>query len=206
VEPTKDNLRVWEERRGRVEEPGLPEAVRRALPEVRGLMVLHLGCGTGVGTLELVERGAMVTGVDPSPAALEAARERLPDTALIAAELDELPVQLGRGRFDLALAPVLVDPRRVVAALRPGGELLIHDVHPVVECLDAALRWRANYFEEGERRLGEIVTAVAQAGLVISSLEELPAEDRRRQDPRVPAEFVLRAQKPPRAAAPATGR
>ena len=106
------------------------------------------------------------------------------------------------------------------AALRPEGTLLLYDAHPVAQCVDAALRWRESYFQEDlepnvgwehfelpgpearetkyERfwRLGQIVTAVAGAGLVVERLDEVAAEGaRRRQDPRVPSEFLLLARK-----------
>ena len=100
--------------------------------------------------------------------------------------------------------------------LRPGGQLLLHDGHPVVDCLDAALHWRESYFrtelepstgfehfqlpgpearkQKFERfwQLGQIVTAIADAGLVVTRLDELPSDRHwRRQDPRVPGEYVL---------------
>ena len=109
----------------------------------------------------------------------------------------------------------------IAAALRPGGELFLYDEHPVLACLDVSLRWREDYFEEDvlvnvgwehfdltgppaeeekhERfwRLGQIVTAVIDAGLVLRSLEEFPSLiEWRRQDPRVPGDFTLRAEKP----------
>jgi len=98
------------------------------------------------------------------------------------------------------------------AALRSGGCLLLHDTHPALECLDpASLRWREDYFDpvllvarrpDESRtvrlwRLGEVVTEVAAAGLVVRRLEEFrsPAAVRR-HDPRVPGEFALLALKP----------
>jgi SAM-dependent methyltransferase len=104
----------------------------------------------------------------------------------------------------------------IYAALRPGGFLLLYDEHPVLICLDDFLHWREDYFDESaepsvgwthfdlqgdaaqepkvERfwRVGQIVTALAQAGLVIRRLEELPAVSSwRRRDARVPGELVL---------------
>jgi hypothetical protein len=41
------------------------------------------------------------------------------------------------------------------------------------------------------------VTTIVDAGLVVTRLDELPSDRRwRRQDPRVPGEFVLLARKP----------
>jgi SAM-dependent methyltransferase len=108
----------------------------------------------------------------------------------------------------------------IAAALREDGELFLYDDHPVAVCVDESLHWREDYFDESvfvdvgwrhfrlsgpeareekhERhwRLGQIVTAVADAGLVVRSLEELPLERLwRPQDARVPGAFVLRADK-----------
>jgi SAM-dependent methyltransferase len=111
----------------------------------------------------------------------------------------------------------------VAAALRPGGTLLAYDDHPVAACVDATSHWREDYFDEApfvdvgwkhfdlpgapatepkhERfwRLGQIVTAVAGAGLAIRSLEEFSsiyATYWRAKDPRVPGQFLLLATKP----------
>jgi SAM-dependent methyltransferase len=167
---------------------------------VTGRHVLHLGCGDGAGTADLVARGAMVTGADPSVEALELARERLPDTVLIPAELEDLPFELRRGRFDVVLSSAgFYDPAGwaagVASALKAGGALFLHDVHPVARCLDASLRWRGSYFDDDIWRVGDMVTAVAAAGLVVERLEEVAASERHRQDPRVPGELLLVARK-----------
>ena len=67
--------------------------------------------------------------------------------------------------------------RGVAAALRTGGVLLLHDEHPAGACLDAFGRWREDYFARPV--LGEVVTAVAGAGLALRGLEEWPGKDRR---------------------------
>lgn len=234
MDPTEANRRAWDEvHRRRADamagELGIPDWVRERLPEVRGRHVLHLQCASGESTAELVELGGLVTGVDISAEALDLARKRLPQAAFIQGDVHALPAEVRRGRFDVVytgggvLTWVLdLDAwaHGVAAALRSGGELLLHDGHPVVHCLDAALRWRESYFrsevetnvgwehfrlpgpEATERKherfwqLGQIVTAVASAGLVVVQLDELPSDRHwRRQDPRVPGEFVLLAAK-----------
>jgi magnesium-protoporphyrin O-methyltransferase len=51
-----------------------------ALPkDLSGLRVLDAGCGTGLMTVELAERGAHVTAVDISPSLIDIARKRLPE-------------------------------------------------------------------------------------------------------------------------------
>ena len=77
-----------------------------ALPrDLTGLRVLDAGCGTGLMTVELAERGAEVTAVDISPALIDIARKRLPepltDRVRFAAG-DMLSADLGR--FDHVMA------------------------------------------------------------------------------------------------------
>jgi SAM-dependent methyltransferase len=205
--PTEQNRAAWEARFGRTAEPalGLPDAVRDRLPDVRGKHVLHLACGTGEATADLLALGALVSGIDPSEEALAVARERVPNAAFFQAELHELPLQLRRRRFSvvfagegaLALAASVTDILSTAAAtLRKGGHFVLHDRHPVAACIDpVGLRWRESYFEEGRAQLGEIVSAVARSDLTLEALDELPAATKERGDPRLPAELLVLAQK-----------
>ena len=211
MEPTEENLRAWNELHRRrsaafaAAPPLSPEALE-LLPEVAGKRVLHVFCGTGETSAELVARGALVTGIDLDEDALAAARERAPGGLFLVADLHQLPSHLRRRKFELvyggpgALAQVEDVGAWVgaaAAALRVRGELFLHERHPVAECLDPMnLRWRADYFELPWRP-GDLVAAVIDAGLVLSRLAELrPPASPRRRDPRVPSEFVLVAQKP----------
>ena len=196
MEPTDHNLRAWEARHAQMEGQGLPRWVLDGLPDVAGRHVLELACGAGLASAELAALGALLTGLDDSAEELEAARARVPNAVFIQANVRELPAELQRRRFDAVLGSAATPARQVAAALRPGGEFVLYDTHPVLGCLDAALRWRESYFREGALPLGAIVTSVARAGFVVVSLDEAPAVERRRQDPRVPAEFMLRARKP----------
>ena len=236
MEPTERNRRAWDEVHRRRSEVmsgqlGIPDFVRERLPDVSGRHVLHLQCATGEDTADLADLGALVTGVDISPEAIAVAHERAPAAAFVQGDVHALPVELRRGRFDLVYTGggVLVWVHDldawaagVAAALRPGGELLLWDGHPVASCVDPMLHWREDYFDENvqvnvgwshfqlpgpaaqepklERhwRIGQIVTAIAGAGLLIRSLEEFPArpEDFRRHDRRIPGEFLLLASKP----------
>jgi SAM-dependent methyltransferase len=208
--PTDQNREAWDARFGRSPEAGrgLPDAVRERLPDVDGKHVLHLGCGTGAATADLRALGALVSGIDPSAEALAVARERAPDAAFFQAELHELPLQLRRRRFSVVYAgegslahvpePGLL-AAAAAAALRKNGRLVVCDHHPVADCVDPVdLRWRESYFEEGRRRLGQIVTTFLGEGLTLIELEELPPPAKElggRHDPRIPAEFLLVAVK-----------
>jgi SAM-dependent methyltransferase len=237
MEPTEHNRRAWDEiHRRRTDamagQLGIPDAIRERLPEIKAKHVLHLQCATGESTAQLAELGALVTGVDLSAEALALARERAPTAALVQADVQALPLQLERGRFDLVytgggvfhwLYDLDAWASGVASALRPGGTLLAYDDHPVSACVDSTSHWREDYFDEqpfigvgwrhfdlpGEPareqkherfwRLGQIVTAVARAGLVVRSLEEFSSIYKtywREKDPRVPGQYVLLADKP----------
>ena len=211
MEPTEHNRRAWDEiHRQRAEalagERGLPSPVRHALADLSNKRVLHLQCSTGEASAQLAELGAVVTGVESSGTALEAARERWPSILWVQADPEALPRELSRGRFDLVysglgslarIGDLGAWTRSVVSALRVGGDLLLYEEHPVALCVDGLMHWRESYFDEGSRRLGQIVTTAAGAGLTPRALEEYPSgsESWRRHDARVPGTFLLYAQR-----------
>jgi len=216
MEPTDHNRRAWDEvHRRRSEamrgELGLPEQVKRSLGDLKDKRVLHLQCATGESTIELAELGAVVTGVDISDEALDVARERESSVLWVHADVQTLPGELRRARFDLVYAadgvlPWLQDldawAGGIEAALKSGGDLLLFEEHPVAQSVDSMMRWRESYFEPVRDdirfwRLGQIVTALVRAGLTIRALEEYPArrDSFRRQDSRLPGEFLLHARK-----------
>jgi len=235
MEPTDKNRRAWDEvhrrravaMRGKL---GLPPVVKSALGDLAGRRVLNLQCATGESSFELADLGALVTGVDISPEALEVARAARPDIAWVEGDVHDLPSELKRGRFDLVYTAEgvlawLLDldawATGIVAALRSGGDLLLYEEHPVSMCVDASGRWREDYFdndphvyrgwshfeltgkpateEKVERfwRLGQILTALARAGLVLRQLEEYPGTfSWRRHAARVPGTYIVSARKP----------
>jgi SAM-dependent methyltransferase len=211
MEPTDHNRRAWDDIHRRRHdalsgEPGLPTPIRHALADLSGKRVLHLRCATGEATAELAELGAVVTGVDSSGQALELARERWPSILWVQADPQALPSELRRGRFDLVyagpgsvvqVADLDAWMRGIATAVRSGGDLLLFDEHPVALCVDGLMHWRESYFDEGSRRLGQIVTAAAGAGMPLRALEEYPArpDGRRHHDGRIPGTFLLYAQR-----------
>jgi SAM-dependent methyltransferase len=211
VEPTEENIRAFEAmHRARHEPDELPPIVARTLGDLTKKKVLHLLCSTGEATAALAGLGAVVTGLDPRHQALEAARERWPKILWVEGEPDDLQRQLSRRRFDLVYSGegVLgwVDDLDawaggVAKVLRPGGELLVFDDHPVADCVDGLLRWQSSYFRDPADptrlwRLGQVVSALARAGIYAQALEEYPGgTSRRRHDRRVPATFLLYARR-----------
>ena len=208
MEPTEQNRRAWDElhrRRMRSAGRGIPTQVRELLGEVDGKHVLHLQSGEGEVTQELVELGALVTGVDISAEAIQIAREAAPDVPYVHADVHELPVELRRGRFDLVLTGGALNSvddlgkwlSGIEAALRPGGTFLLYDHHPVTASVDPLGHWRDNYFEESRWRLEQLVDAVTAAGLRLVRLAEFQSLfNWIQRDRRVPWEFALIAEKP----------
>ncbi|MFI5283156.1 MAG: class I SAM-dependent methyltransferase [Candidatus Dormibacterales bacterium] len=113
----------------------VPEDEIHALPDVHGLDVIELGCGTAYFGCWLKKRGAArVVGIDITPAQLETARELNAEFRMglefIEANAEDVP--LPDASFDLAFseygASIWCDPYlwipEAVRLLRPGGELL----------------------------------------------------------------------------------
>jgi SAM-dependent methyltransferase len=78
-----------------------------ALAEVKpGERVVDIGCGTGIYTVELAQRGAHVIGVDPSMEMITTAREKLRQAGLtghlVCGSAEALPFR--SKKVDLALA------------------------------------------------------------------------------------------------------
>jgi ubiquinone/menaquinone biosynthesis C-methylase UbiE len=112
-----------------------PESEVQALPDVRGLDVIELGCGTAYFGAWLKKLGARrVVGVDVTPAQLATAREMNAEFGLglefIEANAEDVP--LPDSSFDLAFseygASIWCDPYlwipEAARLLRPGGQLL----------------------------------------------------------------------------------
>ena len=153
MEPTDANRRAWNALHGHGTRArvGLPPIVRQTLGDLGRKRVLHLHCRTGEGAAELAELGAVVTAIDASPEALDAARERWPSILWVEGEIHALPGELRRRRYDLVFSPegtlaraadLQAWSRGVAGALAARGELLMYDEHPVAECVDGLLRWR----------------------------------------------------------------
>ncbi|WP_166352536.1 class I SAM-dependent methyltransferase [Phytoactinopolyspora limicola] len=135
---TVDGYRVWsssyDEPRNAMfdfEEP----TVREILDTLPTGTVLDAACGTGRYAEYAVELGHRVLGVDSSPDMLEHARRRVSAAEFRLGDLHRLP--LADGEADIVvcalalthvrdLTPVLAEFARV---LRPGGHLVLSDVH-----------------------------------------------------------------------------
>src|SRR5690606_32254570 len=109
------------------------------LPPLAGRTLIDLGCGMGTFTIEAAKRDALAIGIDPAPAAVQAARfvaqaERADRAYFVRADAARLP--LGDGVADIVLAADLTEHlddvtlarilREALRTLRPGGRLVLY--------------------------------------------------------------------------------
>jgi SAM-dependent methyltransferase len=194
----------------------LREAERAALElatggDVAGLEVLHVQCHIGFDSVALARRGARVVGADFSPASLAKARAIADrcgvEVAFVEADSRALPSSL-HGRFDLVYATygvfnwiddVAAWMRSAFAALRPGGRLVVVEIHPLCMGANSADPFVLDfpYADDGPRTfddpgsyadrdaqvgatttiehahsVGEVVTAALGAGFTVLGLAE----------------------------------
>jgi SAM-dependent methyltransferase len=148
--------------------------------DVKGKRLLHLQCHFGLDTLSLARRGAIVTGLDFSPVAIEGARDlakkaNLPATFVEANVYDAREVI--EAEFDMVFSTWgticwLPDVKRwakvVASMLAPGGTFYFLDSHPSAQVLDQrdgrlepTYGWRTpmekpDVFEETQSYTGDI--------------------------------------------------
>jgi SAM-dependent methyltransferase len=104
-----------------------------------GGVTVDVGCGEGRLTRDLAERGYQVTGVEPSPSLLKAAREAHPDGNYLPGEATSLPFP--DESVDLLVSyNMLMDVDDLNGALsefrkvlKPGGKAAICITHPVAD-------------------------------------------------------------------------
>jgi SAM-dependent methyltransferase len=119
--------------------------------DVAGKRLIHLQCHVGFDTLSWARHGALVTGLDFSRPAIEAARGLAAslaiDASFVAADVYDAVTALGKQRFDVvytgtgALVWLPDIPRWagvVAALLELGGFLYLVEGHPFAQILDDA--------------------------------------------------------------------
>ena len=169
--------------------------------DVRGKRLLHLQCHFGQDTLSWARKGARVTGVDISDAAIACARELAAETTT-----EEPATFVCCNVFDIVFTsygtigwlPDLVAWAKVISHyLKPGGFFYIAEFHPVLWMLDDEMKrfaypyHNAGVIETQQRGtytdrdapiafveygwnhpLGDVVNALVGEGLQIAFLNE----------------------------------
>lgn len=179
------------------------------LGNVSNKHVVHLQCHFGLDTLSIARMGARVTGIDFSAEAIHKARELATKAGLkasfIQSDVYEASTKLAE-KADTVFTTFgvlgwLPDMQRwaatVADCLKPGGELVLAEFHPVIWMFDNNIEQVAySYFmrdpiieqEEGtytdagapislpsvgwNHSIGEVYTALRDAGMNITFLQE----------------------------------
>jgi len=169
------------------------------LPELRGLTVLDVGCGTGRYLRELESRGAIAFGMDLSAPMLERARRQ--STRVARADLRALPFDAMT--IDLAICGLALGDvaelelalGEIARVLRPAGRAIYSVVHPAGE----KAGWSRTFESDGRQwaidghwhSLSRHRQACAAAGLSIEEWREPALPER----PDQRAALVVRARR-----------
>jgi 2-polyprenyl-6-hydroxyphenyl methylase/3-demethylubiquinone-9 3-methyltransferase len=156
----------------------------RAPFALEGLSALDVGCGAGLLSEPLARLGAEVTGLDPAPANIEAARRHAEGTGLdILYRTDLVETVAASGeRYDLVLAMEVVEHvpdvhafvEACAACAKPGGLVLLSTINRTLRSFALAivgaeyvLRWLPRGTHEWEKFVtpAELRLACAAAGL-----------------------------------------
>ncbi|HEV7655563.1 MAG TPA: class I SAM-dependent methyltransferase [Mycobacteriales bacterium] len=145
--------------------------------------ILDAACGTGRYAAYLAAQGHRVLGLDSSPEMLDRARVRVPEGTFLRGDLDRLPV--ADGAVDVVvcalalvhvptLAPVMAEFARV---LRPGGHLVVSDVHRDLVMLGSVVHSPGPAGEPGlaptyRHSTGDYLRAALPVGLRVRRCEE----------------------------------
>lgn len=162
-------------------EEALTDPMLATIPPGRALDV---ACGTGRVVGRLLALGHEVHGIDATDAMVDRARERHPAAQLDVGDWGALPFD--DGAFDLVTsslalchAPDLAVPLREMArVLRPGGRLVISDMHPVATQLGGAAGFPGDgpghlpFVRNHPHSLSAQFRALAEVGLTVEQMGE----------------------------------
>jgi len=159
----------------------------KALPSLAGLSVLDIGCGGGLVAEPLTRLGADVTGIDPAPETIEAAKTHAKGSGLRiayrAATAEELADE--DKTFDAVLLLEVVEHvpdvpvflARLAPLVKPGGVMILSTLNRTLKAYALAivgaefiLRWLPVGTHQWERfvRPEELKTALSGAGLELA--------------------------------------
>lgn len=183
-------------------------AVLSLLPEVAGRRVLDAGCGPGVYSEILLEKGAQVVAVDVSPRMVALAQKRIGDRALVfQADIVQPIPGLFEGSFDLVISPLVLNYiddlapvyQQFYFLLKSGGHLVVSLGHPFFDFLyyksdnyfateKVGTVWRGFgkpvYVPAYRHSLSAVINPLLETGFILERvLEPLPMEEFKQADP-----------------------
>jgi len=180
------------------------------MPEVEGKRVLDAGCGPGVYSEWLIERGAEVVAVDASPKMVELAKRRLGAvTDVRQANLSKPLTFLDSSSFDIVLSPLVLEYiedwgstfAEFYRVLRPDGHFVFSVTHPLFDYIYfksnnyfgielVGSEWRGFkpvrvHVPSFRRSLGATLNPLIEAGFSLERiLEPKPMDEFKEADPK----------------------
>jgi SAM-dependent methyltransferase len=153
------------------------------LDPLPGATFLDAACGTGRYSTRLAARGHRILGVDRSAAMLAKAREKVPAGDFREGDLEALPLEpasVDHAVCALALVHLPAIDRamaELARVVRPGGRVIVSDVHPFVVLLGWQAQFRTASRGTGFMRLhahlpSDYCRAFAAAGLRVRGCHE----------------------------------
>jgi SAM-dependent methyltransferase len=188
---TVDGYRVWSRT---YDDPGNAAfdldtpVVKEIVDGLPAGVALDAACGTGRLSQDLADRGHRVIGVDSSPEMLALARDRVPNGEFRLGDLTRLPVP--SGDVDLVVCGLALshvpDLDAAIAefarVLRPGGHLVITDMHP-----EALLRGSVPPVRDQDGRPGRLVVHRRLVGDYLRAALAVGFQLRRFEEPLPPS-------------------
>ena len=137
-------------------------AYDEAVKHAAGRDVLDVGCNTGYGTMRFAPVAGRVVGVDVSPRAIEAARERALDGRPEFIQTSGFELPFPAGTFDLVTSFQVLEHvpdataflRELARVLRPGGTVILATPNAATRLYPGMTPW--NRFHVVEYRADEL--------------------------------------------------
>ncbi len=181
----EEGYRLWSEtydlplRLFPLEEP----VMHRLFDSLPPSVVLDAACGTGRHSRVLAARGHRIIGVDRSPEMLDKARRSVGTGEFHEGSLTALPLAAESVHAVVCALALVHLPdiseafRELARVVRPGGRVIVSDVHPLVILLGWQAQFRAAGGEAGFMRLhphlpSDYCRAAAAAGLRVRGCHE----------------------------------
>jgi SAM-dependent methyltransferase len=131
-------------------------AYDEAVAQAAGRDVLDVGCNTGYGTIRFLPLANRVVGVDVSPRAIEAARERAVDGRPEFVQTSGFDLPFPDGSFDLVTSfqvlehvpDPLVFLRQLARVMRPGGVVILATPNAATRLYPGMTPWNRFHVHE----------------------------------------------------------
>ena len=174
------------------------KALRTCLTGIEFENCLEIGCGTGKNTAWFAEKAKQITAVDLSEEMLAKAKEKISSTKVefIQADITKDWTFINK-LYDLVSFSLVLEHidnldhifKKVSAALQPGGQVYIGELHPFKQYTGSKARFDT---EEGQQvvecfnhHISDFTQAAKKHGLVLVDVNEFFDEDDRNEIPRI---------------------